>query len=110
MVRSLEFEVGHFAFDNAGINPVTTRREGMTGNIPEKTLIKTFMLSGMHHLEFSNGRANEVDGLDETETIRVNVGAECGFVHDGANDKMGQQSRIQFLNDPHRVQRTQGTG
>src|SRR5215831_15206327 len=109
MVRLLEFELGHLTFDATGIGPVTTRWEPLTDNIAQQALVEPFMLGRINQLEFGNGGPNEVDGLDETEAIRVKIGADGGLVHDRTNHKMGKQGSIQLLNDPNWVQGTQRT-
>src|SRR5215470_12579629 len=68
------------------------------------------MVSRVNQLEFRDGGANEAQGLDKTEAVRVKVSAESSLVHDTADDKMSQESGIQLLNDADGLEGAQRAG
>ena len=109
MFRPFEFEIRHFALDNARVSAWTACWQGLTDNVRQEALPEALMVGRIHQLKFRDGRANEVQRLDKTEAVGIKVISQSSLMHDKADNKMGQAQGIQLLDDADGLERTQGT-
>jgi hypothetical protein len=94
MLRAFEGEVGLFAFDNTRLRTATPGREQQTDNISQEPVPEAEMVHWVDQLESEDSGANEMQGLDKTEAVRVQVVGQTGLEHDEAHDKMGQEAGL----------------
>ncbi len=76
MLRTFETEVGHFAFDDTWIGAVAAFGQWITGDVAPESLPQIGQEMACGHLEFSNGIAQDFQGMHEADAVRVEFSCE----------------------------------
>lgn len=99
MVRTLLGPFAHLLFDDAGIDPVTTRRDGFLGDFLHEALIPLLNLLRLGSA-LGQAAAQDLECTGKGDTLRVDV-LGCGrLLHQHPDQIMSEHQGIDFLHDP----------
>ena len=97
------------ALDDASLEAQPTRRDALLAHFVQEGLTQggARPSGSLHQAPLT--ALQDMDGLHETDFIRVPVGLQRGCIHQGAHGKVSQQQTIEFLLNSLRGLRAQGT-
>src|SRR4051794_3367605 len=108
MLRFLALVTGSHTFDDTSLNA-----HGLFG----QALVTNLVYEALHHVkptrcidqaQRDETFVNDTDRLSKTDLSCRDLSLLGRLEHEGTNHQMGQQKRIDFLDDPFRSQTAQG--
>ena len=108
MLGSLAWEADDRALDDARVDAVAAFGQPLPYEVMQQAGQQRRVTGRVGQLKFNQCVLHNPQGAHETEAVGVYVGVQSGFVHEGADDVVGNQERVQFLNDAARFEAAQG--
>lgn len=108
MFSTLARETDDGPFDDAGVDAVAAFGQALMCEVMQQAAQQRRMTGRVGQLKFNQGILHNPQGTHETEPVGVYVGVEGGVVHEGADDVVSNQERVQFLDHAARFEAAQG--
>ena len=104
MPALLAMERGKGAFDHARAETQATRGQQGLGlaQISEQALDEARQVVGGHDGKLIESSIQDVDGMGETEAIRIKLGLQSRLMHPSPHGIVSQKQPIEFLIDQFR--------
>jgi hypothetical protein len=102
MLRAFDAEVAHLLLDDARVAVVGAGREACRDDVGQEVPVEARMLGGGGTLEVRERRADQAQSGEETQARGREVGGSSGVGDHGANDVVGEEQRVDFLDDADR--------
>ena len=97
VLGSLAWEADDRSLDDARVEAVAAFGQPLACEVMEQAGRQRRMTRGGGQLKFNPRVLHQPQGAHETEAVGVYVGVQGGFVHEGADDGVGNQEGVQFL-------------
>ena len=102
MLRRFSRELETLPLNDPGVSSIASRWKLEIKHPVSEPVPQMLMVAFMNQLKQGYGIQNKMNGINETETVRVKLCLVSSPQHDEANQEIGNQKGIKFLDHADR--------